>query len=150
MKSLYLFRADSVSVESDLFTVLPGHIAIITAYSIPEIQHESEIEGDPDEDSRILVERTSSPQTDLEIDKLEQRLVGLSILPASVARHVQVVRSCDEWSLDFCNNIKAITVPGVYRLRLSTPEMIGTTVVEITTLSIAQASEIPESIKLGY
>lgn len=150
MKSLFLFSPDTVALESDLFTVFPGHVAILTAHAVPDTQHPSPFEGMPDEDSRILIERTSTPQGGLDIEAVKSTLDGVAILPKSVARYISTVYSRCEWSLDACNNLKVITVPGVYRLRMTNKEMIGTTVVEATSILNDQASQIPDSLKLGY
>ena len=60
----------------------------------------------------------------------------------------EAITSC-AWTMDSCNNVAAITVPGVYRLRLSDASMLGSVAVDMMPLSIKDAALIPDNIKLG-
>lgn len=149
MKSLFLFDDKTSSVESDFFTVLPGHVAILMSHGVQGGTHAPLDPTDFKENYRISVERASVPPGSLDITGIRPTIEGLAILAKADPRYVSLVSTDCSWEMDCCSNLRAITVPGVYRLRLSTEEMMGTAVVEVIAVTIAQASEMPDSIKFG-
>lgn len=149
MKNLFLFTDKQKTQDSDFFTVFPGHVAVLTAHGVPLGTHPSVIPGKYKEPYKIYVERASVPPDDLNIIGVRSSLDGLSILPKLSPRYVSRVANCCEWALTACDNLKVITVPGVYRLVMSDPSMLGTTIVEAVTMTTDQAALLPSSIKFG-
>lgn len=150
MKNLYLYDEKSKTQDSEFFTLLPGHVAIFTAHNIPVEKHDN---PDPEGfkvESHIYVERATVAPGDLVVKSTSQTIDGLAVNAKMLPKAISKVMTCCGWKMTACDNLKALTVPGVYRLQLSDPSMIGLVSVDITTLTIAQAAMMPESVKFGY
>lgn len=147
--NIFLFSATSTTVDSDFFTILPGHVALITAHGLQPGTHPGATEEDFHERRGIIVEKASIPPNDMHIQGVKTSIEGMTIVARDVAKYVTPVITDCGWRMHACNNLVAITVPGVYRLRLTEEAMLGDVTVDVTTVTIKQASEMPDSIKLG-
>lgn len=101
------------------------------------------------EEYRINVERASVQPGDLNIVAVRSSLDGLTVIPKLHPQYVSKVVNCCEWVMTTCDNLKVITVPGVYRLVMSDESMIGTVVVEAATMTTSQAELLPDNLKFG-
>jgi hypothetical protein len=142
----HIFDERSVSQESAPFRLLPGHVAEIMAFGFTS----QPFRRDPDEAfmqqeaciHRVYYTETELPEycpcTGLSLPKIADYR-GKILIEGHISN-----KGCF-WSLNYCNNLVLIDIPGVYRLILNDPNAPGNVHIYLRSYS---KSELPRNSAL--
>lgn len=73
----------------------------------------------------------------------------LENVDVSISNSEPVVVCCEMWTLNACNNVVVLSVPGYYMYELCEESAIGSVLIRIEELSIEQASLLPRNLIYG-
>lgn len=128
-----LFHQRSTDVDSRTFPVAPGTVALITLFGLPE--------GHLVSISRVLTS-VGLPMNGTACAGPDEPDLG-SILA------VEPVVTCCPWVMSSKTSLSYITVPGVYRITLDDPALLGTVQASVKILTNEEAGAMPASIVQG-
>lgn len=135
---------------SKVFTVLPGHVVVISSFNFRcaetddtgnivrpndcAVLHRIEIEGDP------------IPSVD---GCIGCNSCVLSSLTAEITRSEPVVHCGELWVHTPDNNISVLSVPGYYMFELCDAAAVGTAIMQVEELTVEQAQLLPRPLFHG-
>lgn len=73
----------------------------------------------------------------------------LENIDVSIANSEPVVVCCEMWTLNSCNNLLVLSVPGYYMFELCDESAIGSALIRIEELNIEQAALLPRNLIYG-
>jgi hypothetical protein len=126
-----LFDGKSTDVHSQNFAIAPGEALVLSAFGLH-----------PPEQATVEKLRYAAAQM--------PQGTGCegAICQPSTQTATEDVTHCGVWSLHACQNIAVLTVPGLYRLRL-TESAVGTAYIDKTLLTTEQVKSIPTELFFG-
>lgn len=120
---MILFDHASTSQESRVFAVFPGRAVVLSGFGFSKKQNVV-AEGKPIQSQKAIIMKLSFDGSVFpEGCTCEGELPDLSGIVRY--QYVEDVTSCGLWHLSACQNLRILSVPGTYRLRLNDPGAIG-------------------------
>lgn len=143
---------------SEVLYIPPGKVALLSMYNMfNEVRVLKNGKGHTEliADDCALIHKLSLGKTEDIARKIEcgERVNILGELRSLLASrrmfHEPVYQCGQSWSLNPCNNVSLIPIPGFYMLEFFNPNQFDTAYVEYTLLDVADSVAIPEGFKLG-
>lgn len=137
--SVPLWSPENTSVYSSVFSVAPGKVIVLWAADFPRFKFQ--VENEPRTPARACVRRLVHEFGGaLPVAKKSgcDWLLDFGNIRSELAADIDVVSNGCTWSLDKCDCVKAIGVPGVYQLELNDSTIVGTAQVYAEQYDVAQ------------
>lgn len=148
MKTLAIFDEKSGSTLSDIFTVAPNEVGILSAYGLLSKIQNVPPGGNSAVPQRAVVQKLAFsggifPNGDGSCKADAPLYIDP---PYSYAEDVVI---CGPWALTACQNIGVLGVPGSYRLELNDTAAVGQVFILLTRYLKNEVGHIPESLYFG-
>lgn len=150
---------DGRSAFSEILYIPVGKVALLSLYNMfSELKMVTdEVTGKKslDDFSCVVVHKMSLSHTGNVIVKprcggvLDIRSEEYKLLWDRQVRHEPVYQCGCQWTINPCNNMAILPIPGFFQLEFVDPNQFNTAYVEFSFLTVAESLAMPDDFKLG-
>lgn len=148
MKTDILFDDGSTDVYSRAFMIVPGSVAILSAWGF-SARKSVLAEGEPKSAAQLAIVQKLAFAKGIYPNGDACGAADSPLVSDPAFSYVEDVTQCGLWTLSACQNLVVLGVPGTYRLQLNDTGALGTLFISLTRYRQDEVGYLPHGLYLG-